>query len=61
MQQYNIKTLPDNLAAAIKIINEAIRRSQERDDSPASSADGKKLQQQWNPRSPSAVKCNKMS
>ena len=44
MQQYNIKTLPDNLAAAIKIINEAIRRSQERDDSPASSADGKKLQ-----------------
>ena len=58
MRQYNVKTLPDNLAAAIKIVSEAIRRRQECVDSLVIPTDGKKTlaAREASHRQPSAIK-----
>ena len=44
MQQLNIKTVPVNLAAAIQIVSQAIRRRKERDESTIAAALGEKPQ-----------------
>lgn len=44
MQQYNVKTVPDNLSAAIKIVSEALRRMQKRNELTYASTDGMKSQ-----------------
>lgn len=58
MQQFNIKTVPDNLAAAIQIVSQVIRRRQERVDSLVIPTDGKKTlpASEASHRQPSAIK-----
>ena len=44
MQQLNTKTVPVNLAAAIQIVSQVIRRRKKHDESPTAAADGTKPQ-----------------
>ena len=44
MPQLNTKTVPVNLAAAIQIVSQVIRRLQERDESTSAPAQGMKPQ-----------------